>query len=81
MPKTVPTTTRPAELHLDGTTIVIEKSSFPINPIWDQVISDLGDPTTTPVLSMRARAEARVARDGGTVDNLVWLFDDKATDG
>lgn len=74
-----PTIDRP-NLTIDGSEIVIERSGFPVTPIYDQIIDKLGDPDHTPVVSMRARATARVAVEGGTVEDLVWIFGED-TDG
>lgn len=70
-----PHTTAPAELTVEGGGLVIKRDGFPIHPIYDEVIAEHGDPTLRPCLSMRALAEARLAPEGGDVDELVWLFD------
>lgn len=70
-----PHTIAPAELTVEGGGLVIRRDGFPIHPIYDEVIAALGDPTQTPCLSMRARAEALLGAEGGGVDELVWLFD------
>jgi hypothetical protein len=71
---TTPDQTAPAELTVENGGLT-QRDGFPTQPIYDEVTAALGDPTLHPCLSMRALAEARLAPEGGDVDERVWLFD------
>jgi hypothetical protein len=77
-PETRPVTftTAPAIATVENGALIIKKSGFPLHPIYDQLVVDHGgDPAQRPVLSMRARAEARAAMEARSADELVWLFE------